>query len=68
MILNMCVSHVHFTSLYYKERKQLKIILTQIGSTVPLTPDPPVIYFYKWIGWKDYVRTKKSQFGERFCQ
>jgi hypothetical protein len=40
--------------LYYKERKQLKTFLNQIGSTVPLTSDPPVICFWKWIGWKDY--------------
>jgi hypothetical protein len=32
----------------------LKTFLTQIGPTLPLTPDPPVIYFWKWIGWKDY--------------
>ena len=29
-------------SLYYKDRKQLNIFLTQIGPTVPLTLDPPV--------------------------
>jgi hypothetical protein len=32
----------------------LKTFLTQIGSTLPLTSDPPVICFWKWIGWKDY--------------
>jgi hypothetical protein len=32
----------------------LKTFLTQFGSALPLTPDPPVIYFWKWIGWKDY--------------
>jgi hypothetical protein len=33
----------------------LKTFLTQIGPTLPLTPDPPVICFFsKWIGWKDY--------------
>jgi hypothetical protein len=31
--------------LYYKERRQLKIFLTQIVSVLHLTPDPPVIYF-----------------------
>jgi hypothetical protein len=29
-------------NLYYKERNQLKTTLTQFGSTLPLTPDPPV--------------------------
>jgi hypothetical protein len=43
--------------LYYKELKQLKIFLTQIGSAAPLA-DPPVICFWNWIGWKDYGRTK----------
>jgi hypothetical protein len=28
--------------LYYKERRQLKIFLTQIRPALPLTPDPPV--------------------------
>jgi hypothetical protein len=28
--------------LYYKERRQLKIFLTQFGSALPLMPDPPV--------------------------
>jgi hypothetical protein len=32
----------------------LKTFLTQTGSTLPLTSDPPVICFWKWIGWKDY--------------
>jgi hypothetical protein len=32
----------------------LETFLTQIGITLPLTPDPPVICFWKWIGWKDY--------------
>jgi hypothetical protein len=32
----------------------LEIFLTQIGPTLPLTTDPPVICFWKWIGWKDY--------------
>jgi hypothetical protein len=54
-------------NLYYKERKQLKTFLTQTGPAVPLTPDPPVICFWKWIYWKDY-EVKKSQFGERFYQ
>jgi hypothetical protein len=39
--------------LYYKEQRQLKIFLTQIGPVFPLTSDPPVICFWKWIGWKD---------------
>jgi hypothetical protein len=42
-----------------KERRQLKIFLTQIGPTVPLTSDPPVICFWEWIGWKDYEVPKK---------
>jgi hypothetical protein len=41
-------------NLYYKERRQLKTFLTQIGFVLPLTPDPPVICFWKWIRWKDY--------------
>jgi hypothetical protein len=32
----------------------LKTFLTQIGPTLPLTPDPPVIRFWKGIRWKDY--------------
>jgi hypothetical protein len=40
--------------LYYKERTQLKTFRTQIGPALPLTPDPPVICFWKWIGRKDY--------------
>jgi hypothetical protein len=32
--------------LYYKERKQLRTFLTQIGSVLPLTPDPLFIFFY----------------------
>jgi hypothetical protein len=32
----------------------LKTFLTQIGPVLPLTSDPPVICFWKWIGWKDY--------------
>jgi hypothetical protein len=51
-------THEHYTSLYYnlyyKELRQLKTFLTQIGPTLPLTSDPPVICFWKWIGWKDY--------------
>jgi hypothetical protein len=38
--LNMVIAH-----LYYKERKQWKTFLTQIGPTVPLTLDPPFICF-----------------------
>jgi hypothetical protein len=30
-------------NLYYKERKQLKIFLTQFGPALPLTPDPHVM-------------------------
>jgi hypothetical protein len=45
----------------------LKTFLTQIGPTLPLTPDPPVIRFWKGIRWKDY-EVKKSQFEKRFCQ
>jgi hypothetical protein len=47
-------SPLHDYYLYYKKRRQLKTFLTQIGSALPLTPDPPVICFWKWIGWKDY--------------
>jgi hypothetical protein len=32
----------------------LKIFLTKFGATLPLTLDPPVICFWKWIRWKDY--------------
>jgi hypothetical protein len=32
----------------------LETFLTQIGPALPLTSDPPVICFWKWIGWKDY--------------
>jgi hypothetical protein len=41
-------------NLYYKERTQLKTFLTQFGLILPLTPDPPVVCFWKWIKWKDY--------------
>jgi hypothetical protein len=41
-------------NLYYKERRQLKTFLTQITLALPLTPDPPVVSFWKWIWWKDY--------------
>jgi hypothetical protein len=33
---------MHFVNLYYKERKQLKIFLTQFRLALPLTPDPPI--------------------------
>jgi hypothetical protein len=46
----------------------LKTFLTQIRPTLPLTPDPPVICFWKWIRWNDYEVPKKSKFGECFCQ
>jgi hypothetical protein len=78
IFLDTCVPHVHFASLsiylsiyiyiYYKEQRQLKTFLTQIGPALSLTLDPPVICFWKWIGWKDYEVTKKSQFGEHFYQ
>jgi hypothetical protein len=32
----------------------LETFLTQIRPALPLTSDPPVICFWKWIGWKDY--------------
>jgi hypothetical protein len=32
----------------------LKTFLSQIGSTLPLTPDTSVTCFWKCIGWKDY--------------
>jgi hypothetical protein len=32
----------------------LKTFFTQIRPALPLTPDPPVICFCKWIRWKDY--------------
>jgi hypothetical protein len=32
----------------------LKTFLTQTTPVVPLTPDPPIMCFWKWIGWKDY--------------
>jgi hypothetical protein len=44
------------------ERRQQKTFLTQIGLTLPLTTDPPVIYFWKWIGWKDYEVPKNRNF------
>jgi hypothetical protein len=31
-----------YTHTHYKERKQLKTFLTQFGSVLPLTSDPPV--------------------------
>jgi hypothetical protein len=63
--------------LYYKERRQLKTFLTQIGLGLPLTPDTPVIYFWKWIGYKDYevpknrnlenVSAKNEFFSHKCC-
>jgi hypothetical protein len=50
--------------LYYKERRQLKTFLTQIGPALPLTPDPPV----RLRNDKKVERLYKSQFGEHFCQ
>jgi hypothetical protein len=32
----------------------LKTFFTQTGPSLPLMSDPPVIYFWKWIGWEDY--------------
>jgi hypothetical protein len=43
-----------YLSIYYKERRQLKIFLIQIGPALPLTFDPLVVCFWKRIGWKDY--------------
>jgi hypothetical protein len=40
--------------IYYKERRQLKTFKTQIGPVLPLTPDPLIICFWKWIRWNDY--------------
>jgi hypothetical protein len=48
------IIHIDHNNLYYKERRQLKVFLTRIGPVLPLTPDPLVICFWKWIGWKDY--------------
>jgi hypothetical protein len=48
------LSILYLIYLYYKERRQLKTFLTQIGFVLPLTPDPTVICFLKWIMWKDY--------------
>jgi hypothetical protein len=50
--------------LYYKERRQSKTFLTQFGSTLPLTLDPPVRLRDDQKGGT----TIKSQFGEHFCQ
>jgi hypothetical protein len=44
--------------LYYKERRQLETFFTQFGPALPLTPDPPVVWFWKWIRWKDYEAPK----------
>jgi hypothetical protein len=62
------LNFTNLSILYYKERKQSKTFLFQIGTALPLMTDPPVICFWKWIGWKDYEVPKKSQFRERFCQ
>ena len=40
--------------LYYKDRKQLKTFLTQIGPTVPLTLDPPARSEGDGRGWRTY--------------
>ena len=39
-------------SLYCKDRKQLKLFLTHIGPTVPLTPDPLVGVVEGGRGWR----------------
>jgi hypothetical protein len=54
--------------LYYKERRQLTTFLTQFRLTLPLTPDPHVICFFKVDRVEGLWSTKKSQFGERFYQ
>jgi hypothetical protein len=41
----------------------LKTFLTQIGPVLPLTPDPPVKCFWKWIGWKVYEVPKNRNLG-----
>jgi hypothetical protein len=62
----LCVS-IYNIRIEYKDRRQLKTFLTQIRSVLLLTPDSPIICFWRWIGWKDYG-VKKSQFGECFRQ
>jgi hypothetical protein len=60
----MCVSHMHITSLYYKERRQLKTFLTHFGSALSLMLDPPVRLHDDNKRWNDH----KNHNGERFCQ
>jgi hypothetical protein len=45
-----------------------KLFSPNSDSPHPSRADPPVIWFWKWIEWKDYKVQKKSQLGERFCQ
>jgi hypothetical protein len=54
-------------NLYYKERRQLKTFHTQFRPALPLTPDPPVICYWQWIGWKDYEVQKIANW-RYFCQ
>jgi hypothetical protein len=46
----------------------LKTFLTQIGSTVPLTPDPPVICFWKWIHGERTMEYQKIAIWRAFLQ
>jgi hypothetical protein len=59
-----------YTNLYYKERRQVKTFLTQIELALPLTPDPPITCFWKWMGWKDYGTTGKTAIAvrQRICR
>jgi hypothetical protein len=50
----MRVSRVHFTSLYYKERRQLKTFLTQFGPALPLMSDPLVRLHDDKKRWNDH--------------
>jgi hypothetical protein len=42
MILVLTKDKSPFLYIYYKDRRQLKTFLTQFGSALPLTLDPPV--------------------------
>jgi hypothetical protein len=46
----------------------LKTFLTQIGSTIPLTPDPPVICFWKWIHGERTMEYQKIAIWRAFLQ
>ena len=50
------------TYLYYKDRKQLKTFLTRIGSTISLTPDPPVRAEGGGRGWRPIETTSWEMF------